>query len=443
MSLVKRLPVLALIFLALGAVGFVNKDKLFPPGGGAPKKTGENVTPVRRGAQDRGPVPITAEAAKTADFPVYLEGVGTVQAYNTVTIRAQVSGKLEAVNYREGQDVKKNGVLAVIDPVIYKAQYDQAVAKKAQDEATLENAKRDLVRYEGLAKSDYIAHQQADTQRSLVAQTEAIVRQDQASIDNAEANLNYTTIRAPIDGRTGIRQVDEGNLVSSTDATGIVVITQLKPISVIFTLPQSMIGEINDAQAKGALALNASVAGNTVAEGKLAVVDNAIDQTTGTVKLKGIFPNEDGHLWPGQFVTVRLLLKMLPAVVAIPAAALQQGATGTYVYLVDPETGAKLTNVRVTVEDEKRAIIAEGVKAGDMVATSGFASLQDGSEVMIETPAVAAALGQDNTPRGKTQAAKAAPPVEQPPSAGLEAKTARDGGHGQGEKSSDNSGRVQ
>jgi membrane fusion protein, multidrug efflux system len=455
MSIFNRLPALALILIALGAIAFVNKDRLFPPSPEAEAKKAAEAKPQgRRGGQGRGPVAITAATAKTADVPVFRDGVGTVQAYNTVTVRAQVSGKLQSVNYREGQDVKKGDILAQIDPVTYKAVYDQAVAKKAQDEATLENAKRDLQRYEGLAKSDYTSRQQADTQNSTVTQTAALVRQDQANIDNTGANLNYTTIRAPIEGRTGIRQVDEGNLVSSQDATGIVVITQLKPISVVFTLPQTMVGEINDAQAAGALPLKVSVANKTIAEGKLEVVDNQIDQSTGTVKLKGTFPNEDMHLWPGQFVTVHLLLKTLPGVTVVPAAAVQQGANGTYVYLVDPEAGAKLTPVRVTLEDEKQAVIAEGLKPGDMVATSGFASLEDGKKVTMETaPAPGDAQGQPPRERGQGKKkrgenggqkpeAKAGDPASEPANASGEAKTARDG-NGQGKKSSDKPERAQ
>lgn len=425
MSIFKRLPVLALILIALGAIAFVNRDRLFPPSPetaaqeGA-KKSGGGKREGRRGGNGR-PVAITAAAAKTADVPVYREGVGTVQAYNTVTVRAQVSGKLIAVNYREGQDVKKGDILAQIDPVIYKAQYDQAVAKKAQDEAQLENAKRDQQRYESLAKSDYTSRQQADTSAATVTQLAALVRQDQANIDNTGANLNYATIRAPIEGRTGIRQVDEGNLVSSSDSTGIVVITQLKPISVVFTLPQSMIGEINEAQERGQLSLRASVAGKTIAEGKLEVIDNQIDQTTGTFKLKGTFPNDDLHLWPGQFVTVHLLLKTLPAVTVVPAAAVQQGAQGTYVYLIDGQN-AKFTPVRVTLENEHQAIIAEGLKPGDTVATSGFASLQDGSKVIMETAPAPEAQQPRERGEGRKKRAEAgqkpeasAQPAEQKP----------------------------
>jgi multidrug efflux system membrane fusion protein len=348
---------------------------------------------MRRGDPNRA-VPILAEAAKTADVPVYLHGVGTVHAYNAATVRAQVSGRLTAVNYREGQDVGRGDVLAQIDPVTYKAAYDQAVARKAMNEALLANARRDLTRYERLAKTDYATRQQADTQQAAVAQLEAQVRQDQAAIDSAKANLDYTTIVAPIGGRTGIRQVDVGNLVTPNDAGGIAVIAQLKPISVLFTLPDTLLGELIAAKERGAVALAASVGGKRVGEGVLEVIDNRIDQGTGTVKLKGTFANEPLSLWPGQFVNIRLHLKTLEGATVVPSAAVQQGAAGRFVYVLQPDDTVKLTPVKVTQEDEHRTVIASGIAPGDRIATAGFSNLQDKQKITLGEGARPAA-GQD------------------------------------------------
>ena len=240
---------------------------------------------------DDGPVPVVAALAKRSDVPVYLDGVGTIRALNTVTVRSQVDGKLLSVNYTEGQQVERGFVLAQIDPTTYQAAYDQAVAKKALDEATLANARLDLERYTKLVASNSIARQQLDTQKMTVAQQEAQVKLDQAQIDNAKAILDYTQIVAPIAGRTGIRQVDQGNIVHASDANGIVVITQLQPISVLFTLPQQQLGEVNRAFAGGALPVDAFGPDNkTVVEtGELKVVDNQVDPSTGTIKLKAEF----------------------------------------------------------------------------------------------------------------------------------------------------------
>ncbi|MGO4707318.1 efflux RND transporter periplasmic adaptor subunit [Microvirga sp. 2MCAF38] len=328
-------------------------------------------------------VPVLVEAVKTADVPVYLDGVGTVRAYKTVTVQPQVGGRLVSVNFKEGQDVFKGDILARIDPVTYQAAYDQAVAKKAMNEAILENARRDLERYTGLAKSDYASKQQADTQRAAVAQAEAQVRQDQAAVDSAKANLDYTTIIAPIDGRTGIRQVDEGNLVTSSDAAGIVVITQLKPISVLFTLPETKVSDVASAASVRSIPVTASIGSQTLDQGILDVIDNQVDQTTGTVKMKATFENLAGRLWPGQFVNVRLLLKTLANATVVPAAAVQQGSIGSYVYVLQDDSTVKLTKVALTQQDEVQAVIAKGVMPGERVITSGFANLQDRSRVNV------------------------------------------------------------
>jgi len=382
----RLLPWLIFLLITAFLAIFVYSDRIFgtaEQAGGASRAGGGPGGPG--GGFRRGDQAVSAEAkpARLENVPVWLSGVGTVQAFNTSTVRAQVSGRLIEVNYTEGQDVKAGDVLARIDPVLYQAAYDEAVAKKAQDEALLANTRRDAARYSSLATSNYSSQQQADTTKSQVQQYEAQVRQDQAAIDTARANLDYATIRAPIDGRTGIRQLDVGNLVTSGDSTGIVIITQLRPISVVFTLPESAVSDILDAQAKAPLPLEAQAGGRVLGEGTVAVVDNQIDQSTGTVKIKGTFPNESNRLWPGQFVNVKLKLKTLENAVVVPSAAIQQGANGSYVYRVTPEKTASLVYVKVVQEGEKDAVVGEGIAAGDVVVTSGFSNLQDGSKLKL------------------------------------------------------------
>ncbi len=344
-----------------------------------------------------GPVPVLAAAAAKADVPVYLDAVGTIKALNTVTVRPQVDGKLLSVGFKEGDDVKKGDVLARIDPTTYQAQLDQAIAKKAQDAAQLANAKIDLDRYERLAASNAINHQQADTQKALVAQFAALVQSDQAAIENAQATLGYTTIVAPIAGRTGIRMVDEGNIVHASDAnSAIVVITQLKPISVLFSLPQQDLGQVNDAFAKAPLTIEAQRPDSdaVIDRGTLRVVDNQVDQTTGTVKLKAEFPNTGLALWPGQFVNVRLLIDTLKDVVVIPTGAVQRGPNGTFVYVVKDDNTVAIRPIAVQKQDETQTVVKSGLTPPERVVTTGFVRLTDGSKVAIGSADGAPAAGQ-------------------------------------------------
>jgi multidrug efflux system membrane fusion protein len=386
------LAVLVAVGAALGYVFFGMQAPQQKPGGRA----------ARFAAQ--GPVPVLVAAAATADVPVYLNAVGTTKAYNTVTVHSQVDGKLIAVDFKEGQDVKKGEVLAQIDPTTFKAAFDQAVAKKAQDAALLTNAKVDLARYEQLAATNAINRQQADTQRALVAQYTAQVQSDQAAIESAQATLGYADIRAPIDGRTGIRQVDVGNIVHTSDSSGIVVITQIKPISVTFSIPQQDIQTVNDAFAKGPLEADAlrSDSNKVIESGKLAVVDNQVDSSTGTVKLKADFPNEDVQLWPGQFVNVRLLVNTLKGVTVIPTGAVQRGPTGTFVYVVGAGDKAAVRPIVVQKQDENQTVVASGVKPDEKVVTTGFARLTDGAKVTIgsNNPAPATAGAQQGKGQG-------------------------------------------
>jgi multidrug efflux system membrane fusion protein len=336
----------------------------------------------RRGGDD-GPVPVIAALTKRADVPVYLDGVGTIRALNTVTVRSQVDGKLLSVNYTEGQQVERGYVLAKIDPTTYQAAYDQAVAKKEFDEATLANARRDLERYTRLVTNNAIAAQQLDTQKATVAQQEAQVKLDQAQIDNAKAILDYTNVVAPIPGRTGIRQVDQGNIIKASDANGIVVITQLQPVSVLFTLPQQQLGEVNRAFAEGALPVDAFGSDNkTVVEtGELKVVDNQVDPSTGTIKLKAEFPNREMQLWPGGFINVRLLTSTLKQVIVAPTAAVQRGPSGTFVYVVQQDSKVAVRPVTVSQQDEAQAVISKGLEADERVVTTGFARLTAEAQV--------------------------------------------------------------
>jgi multidrug efflux system membrane fusion protein len=350
------------------------------------------------------PVPVLAATPRIQDVPVYLDGVGAIRALNTVTVRSQVDGKLIAVHFTEGQDVKKGDVVGEIDPAIYQAAYDQAVAKKAQDQAQLANQRIDLTRYEQLAASNAGSKQQADTQRALVAQTEALVKADQAAIDNAAATLSYTKIVAPISGRAGLRQVDQGNIIHASDTIGLVVITQLQPIAVWFSLPQQQIMRVNAAAAKGALAVD--VFGNdgatVIDTGKLTGIDNQVDQTTGTLKLKAEFPNANYQLWPGQFVNVRLKVETLTQALVVPTSAVQRGPIGTFSYVIGEGDIVSAKPVTVTQQNEHDAVIASGLSPSDRVVTTGFANLSDGSKVIVgrdeQTPSA------DLAPRKRTRA---------------------------------------
>jgi multidrug efflux system membrane fusion protein len=374
-SRTRRYVVFALVLLAVGGALYY----VFGTGGTTPQRRSG------RFAAMEGPVPVLATQATATDVPVYLNAVGTTRALNTVTVKAQVDGKLIGVNFKEGQDVKKGDVLAKIDPVTYQAALDQAVAKKAQDEALLSNAKNDLDRYEKLAATNAINKQQADTQRALVAQYTAQVQSDAAAIESAQATLGYTTIVAPIDGRTGIRQVDEGNIVRASDSTGIVVITQVRPISVMFNLPQQDLPQVNAAFAKAPLAADAlrSDANQMLDHGTLTVVDNQVDSSTGTVKLKAEFPNAQLQLWPGQFVNVRLLVDTLKQATVIPTSAVQRGPNGTFIYVVKDDNTVQMRTLQVKMQDETQTVVASGVAPNERVVTTGFARLTDGAKVTI------------------------------------------------------------
>ena len=348
----------------------------------------------KRGGQD-GPVPVVVAAANVDDVPVYLRGVGTARAPQTVTVRPQVDGRLMKVYFQEGQDVKKGDLLAQIDPVTYQAALDQAIAKKKLSEVILANSQLDLDRY-GKVGPGVVAQKTIDTQKAQVLQNEAQVRSDAASIANYQAILEYAKITSPINGRTGQRLVDEGNLVRAGDA-GLVTIAQIKPIAVQFTLPQQQLGQVQEAMKTAALQVEAMGPDDktVIDTGTLSFIDNQIDQTTGTVKMKADLPNAQLQLWPGQFANVRVRVDTLKGAVTAPTAALQRGPQGAFVYVLkDGGEGTKpVVSVRlVTVaqQDDRIAVMTKGLEAGEKVVTSGFARLKDGSEVAVtrtETPA--------------------------------------------------------
>jgi membrane fusion protein, multidrug efflux system len=398
MSRVWRVVVPLTMLTVIGAlIGPMAVDRFWPaqqeglsergaPGGGRRRRGGPE-------GAGQPPAAVIATPARLADVPVYIDSVGTARPLNTVTLRPQVDGQLIRIQFQEGQAVRKGDVLALIDPTPYQAQLDQAVAKKAQDAAQLDNAKRDLERYIRLSETNAVTKQQADTQRSTVAQLEAQLKSDQAAIDSARATLAYTTIVSPIDGRTGIRNIDEGNIVKQSDALGIVTISQIQPISVLFNAPQQQLARIIKASAAGLVRVEAmDPDGKGVVDvGALQVVDNQVDVTTGTVRLKAEFPNASLALWPGAFVNVRLLTETLRQAVVTPTAAVQRGPKGTFVYVVKDDDTVAVRDVSVGQQDDVQSVVTAGLQAGERVVTTGFARLADGARVTVSAPEGAAA----------------------------------------------------
>jgi multidrug efflux system membrane fusion protein len=334
-------------------------------------------------------VPVVAGKVEEKDTPIYLDGLGTVQAFNTVTVHTRVDGELQQVLFTEGQDVKTGDLLAVIDPRPFQAALDQAVAKKAQDEAQLANAKATFARNTDLLKKKVIDQQDFDTSKYQGDQFQAAVQADQAAIEAAKTQLDYTQIKSPIDGRTGVRLVDVGNIVHAADQTGIVVITQLHPISVVFTLPEQKLQEIlSQGGANGGLHVSALDRGNTnvLDEGMLAVVDNQIDQTTGTVKLKATFPNDQLQLWPGKFVNARLILTTRKDATVVPSSVVQRGPQGTYAYVIKTDKTVEMRPIQVAQTEANVALIDSGLEAGEQVVVDGQYKLQPGAHVELTTP---------------------------------------------------------
>ncbi|WP_424813253.1 MdtA/MuxA family multidrug efflux RND transporter periplasmic adaptor subunit [Roseococcus sp. YIM B11640] len=336
-------------------------------------------------------VPVTVAPATAKDLPVLLDALGTVQALNTITVRSQVDGILIDVAFTEGQEVRRGDVLARIDPRTYAAALAQAEAKKAQDEATLANARLDLQRYTDLVRINGASRQQLDTQRAQVAQYEALVQADQAAIDSARTQLDFTTIRSPIDGRVGLRLVDQGNIVRSGDSSGLVVVTQVDPISVIFTLPQQDLPRILTAMRDGPVEVLVVATDGTVrATGQLLTPDNQVDQNTGTIKLKATFPNQDRMLWPGAFVNVRMLVGTIRQALTVPLVAVQRGPDGTYAFVLKEDNTVEQRPITTGFINATDAVVQRGLQPGERVVTSGALRLNAGAQVQVIEPVVPA-----------------------------------------------------
>jgi membrane fusion protein, multidrug efflux system len=376
---------------------------LFRPASERPgRRNIETSTVVRLGAVTRG------------DMPVTLEALGTVTALSTVTVKTQISGKLVEVGFTEGQSVKKGDFLAQIDPRPYQAALDQAQGQLARDEALLAAAKIDLARYEKLMTQDSIARQQVDTQRALVLQDEAIVRSDKANVENATLNLNYCRIVSPSEGRVGLRLVDPGNYLLAGDPNGIVMITQMQPISVIFTLPQDAIPQfIRKLRAGETLPVLAFNRNSTteLAAGTLTTIDNQIDVTTGTVRLRATFANKDETLFPNQFVNIKLVIDTLRDATIVPSAAIQIGAPGPFVYIAGPDSTVSVRPIKVGPGSGERVAVLEGLAPGDHVVVDGVDRLRDGAKIRVpeearSNPNPAVKSGKDGEPRDRKRQQK-------------------------------------
>jgi multidrug efflux system membrane fusion protein len=347
-------------------------------------------------------IAVDTARASHADVPIYLQGLGTAQAFYTVTVTARVDGELQRVAFTEGQTVHKGDLLAQIDPRPNQAAFDQAVATKVKDEALLANAKRDFERYTKLQPQDLASKQTVDTQRALVDQLAAQLKVDQAVIDNARTQLEYTRIVSPITGRTGIRLVDPGNIVHGANSTGIVVVTQVQPISVVFTLPEEELGTVAQALAAGPVAVTtvSRDGGTKLDEGTLSLIDNQIDQSTGSVRLKATFDNAHNTLWPGQYVDARVLVRTERNALTIPNAAVQLGPNGPFTYVVKTDSTVEVRPLRVSEGSGGLTVITEGLTAGERVVTSNQYRLQAG--VHVRTAAAGSeASAPSGSPAGK------------------------------------------
>jgi multidrug efflux system membrane fusion protein len=331
-------------------------------------------------------VAVVAALVQSHDVPIYLRGVGTVIAYNNVLIRSQITGQLVKISFHQGQLVKTGDVLAQIDPRPYQAELDQAIANRDRDQAHLENAKIDLNRYTELAKQRSIAQQLADSQKAIVAQLVAIVKSDEAIIESAKVNLGYTNLTSPVDGVTGIRQMDIGNIIHPTDVNGLVDVTQIEPISLIFTLPEADFVPIQERMSQGPVTVFVdSQDGKQLDKGRLNLVDNQIIQTAGTIRLRAEFPNQKHLLWPGQLVNARLLLDTRHDGLTVPASVVQQGPKGAYAYVIKPDNTVEIRPITVAQISDGQALINSGLKANERVVVDGQYKLQPGVPVTILT----------------------------------------------------------
>ena len=368
----KRFMILAVLLVVAGGFGLI----------------------VQRVVRDRQPappappapaIPVVAATVTSHDVPIYLRGVGTVIAYNNVVVRSQITGQITQIAFTQGQTVHAGDLLAQIDPRPFQAQLDQATANRDRDQAQLANAQANLGRYTPLEAKGYATSQLVDTQKAQIAQLEAMIKSDEAVIENAKVNLGYTRLTAPIDGVTGIRQIDQGNIIHPTDPAGLVDLTQIQPISVLFTLPEQNFIEIQQQMAKGPLTVMAYSQDGTMLldQGKLNLIDNQIVQTTGTIRLRAEFPNAQRHLWPGELINARLIIEMRHDGLTIAASAVQQGPNGPYVYAIDSDGNVQMRPVKISQVSGGQALVDSGLAANESVVVDGQYKLQPGAHVVL------------------------------------------------------------
>ena len=364
-----------LFVAAIAAVGYFGYHRYYGPEAIAKTEA------AQKAAARRPAIPVSIAPVEKTDFPVYLTGLGTVQGFNTVQVRTRVDGQIDKIAFQEGQLVKQGDLLAEIDPRPFQAALDQAKAKKVQDEADLANANLDLQRYTKLG--EFATRQQTDTQRAMVARMTALIAGDDAAITNAQTQLDYTQVTSPITGVVGLRQVDIGNIVNAATQTGIVTVAQVEPIAVIFTAPEDQLPYISEAQKVAPLKVIAITTDGKkpLAEGKLAVINNQVDTTSGTIRLKAVFDNKTHTLWPGQSVSTRLLVKTLKDATVVPDDAIQHGTEGLYAYTVNQDNKAEVHKVRVSYSIDGRSVVDEGLTPGQRVITGGQFKVQPGSPV--------------------------------------------------------------
>lgn len=344
-----------------------------------------------KNARASGPppaIPVGVATVQQQDFPVYLTGLGSVQAFNTVALKSRIDGQIMQVNFQEGQDVRKGELLIQIDPRPYEVALQTANANLQRDEAQLNNAKAQFERMKALYAGGVIAKQDLDTQQASFGQFEGTIAADKAAIENAKLNLTYTRITSPIDGRIGLRQVDVGNYVQASSTTPMVIITQLHPIAIVFTLPEDQLQAVRQRMKEGTLTVDVYGRDDQtkLSTGKLLTIDNQIDQTTGTAKLKAVFENPDNSLWPNQFVNVHLLLERRKDALTMPASAIQRGPQGTFTYVVDANNTVQVKPVQIALTQGNIVVIGSGVQAGDKVVTDGQEKLQPGTRVNVQAP---------------------------------------------------------
>jgi multidrug efflux system membrane fusion protein len=352
--------------------------------------------PAPRAASQPPPIPVTVAAVARRDVPIFLQGLGTVQASNTIAIRSQIDGKLQSVNFTEGQEVHKGDTLAVIDPRALQAALDQAVAKKAQDQAQLIAALKDLERFKTLVLKNAETQQNVDSQQAKVDQLKATIDADQGAIESAQTQLSYATITAPIDGRVGFRQVDAGNIIHASDQNPLTVLTQIRPVTATFTLPQKDLAEVRAAMLRGAVPVHAFDQDNVqeLEPGQLMLIDNQIDQTTSTIRLKANFANDDERLWPGEFVHVRVEVDTRKNAVTIPPVALQRGPQGYFAWVVKTDNTAEQRPIQAAQINDDVAIVTKGLAPDERVVVNGQYRLQAGSRVDAKTDVAANAPGK-------------------------------------------------